>query len=615
MDKTGIIVISICVLLLGWWFVDQNKIAQQRAQYEAAHPVAVAAAVSNATATANAIVSMPAPAIVFDTNTPEQTLVLTNGRARYTFTSRGGGLKLIELLDYPQTVSARWKDSVTNASAAVTALNARTTVPALAILGDESLIGDGNFALTQTATGVRAEKSFSDGLHLVKNFQLSSNFLVLADVRIENTSDKPLNLPAQEFVVGTATPMDVDDNGQVEGAMWFNGETAVDQPLAWFAGGGMGCTRGAPRAEFSAGNGNVVWAAAHNQFFAMVAMPPTNEPAQQIVARPVTLPRFQNVGVVTNLAAPRGIQTALVYPAMTLSANAGFDRQIVFFAGPKEFRTLARVGENLNNHADQVMNFGSGFGSFWGVGTFFAKLLLSSMNGLHDLTGLGYGWTIVLITILIKALFWPLTAASTRSMKRMQALAPELAELKEKYKDDVQKLTSKQWELYKKNKVNPMSGCLPMVIQMPVFIGFFTMIRSAIELRGASFLWVADLSKPDTLFMIHGVTFIPIICTPEGLPFNLLPLLMGGAMLWQSHLTPPSPGMDPAQQKMMRWLPAMFILFLYNYSSGLALYWTVNNLLTVAQTKLTKSNISAAAAAPAGPATNPALTPASKKKK
>jgi YidC/Oxa1 family membrane protein insertase len=614
MDKTGIIVISICVLLLGWWFVEQNKIAQQRAQYEAAHPVAVAAAVSNATATANAIVSAPAPAVVFDTNAPEQTLVLTNGRARYTFTSRGGGLKLIELLDYPQTVSARWKDSVSNATTAVSALNARTTVPALAVLGDESLIGDGNFALAKTATGVRMDKSFPDGLHLVKNFQFSSNFLVLADVRIENTSDKPLNLPAQEFVVGTATPMDVDDNGQVEGAMWFDGTTAHDQPLAWFAGGGVGCTRGAPRPEFAAGGGNVVWAAAHNQFFAMVAMPPTNAPAQQIVARPVTLPRFQNVGVVTNLAAPRGIQTALVYPAMTLSANSGFDRQIVFFAGPKEFRTLSRVGEEMNNHADQVMNFGSGFGSFWGVGTFFAKLLLSAMNAVHDLTGVGYGWTIVLITILIKALFWPLTAASTRSMKRMQALAPQLAELKEKYKDDVQKLTSKQWELYKKNKVNPMSGCLPMVIQMPVFIGFFTMIRSAIELRGAHFLWVADLSKPDTLFMIHGVTFIPVICTPDGLPFNLLPLLMGGAMLWQSHLTPPSPGMDPAQQKMMRWLPAMFILFLYNYSSGLALYWTVNNLLTVAQTKLTRSNIPAAAA-PAGPATNPALTPASKKKK
>jgi YidC/Oxa1 family membrane protein insertase len=262
---------------------------------------------------------------------------------------------------------------------------------------------------------------------------------------------------------------------------------------------------------------------------------------------------------------------------------------------------------------DQVMNFGTGFASFWGVGTFFAKLLLSAMNGLHDLTHLGYGWTIVLITVLIKALFWPLTAASTRSMKRMQALAPELAALKEKYKDDVQKQTAKTWEIYKKNKVNPMSGCLPMVIQMPVFIGFFTMLRSAIELRGASFLWAADLSKPDTLFMIPGLTFIPILSTPEGLPFNLLPLLMGGAMLWQSHLTPASPGMDPSQQKMMRYMPLIFLLFLYNYSSGLALYWTINNVLTILQTKMTKNLV--VTPAPSGPTTNPALTPASKSKK
>ena len=114
---------------------------------------------------------------------------------------------------------------------------------------------------------------------------------------------------------------------------------------------------------------------------------------------------------------------------------------------------------------------------------------------------------IVLITVLLKVFFWPLTAASTRSMKRMQALAPEMKALKEKYKDDMQKFTQKQWELYRKHKVSPMSGCLPMVIQMPVFIGFFTMIRSAIELRGAHFLWVADLSKPDTLFMIPGTAF------------------------------------------------------------------------------------------------------------
>jgi len=552
---------------------------------------------------------------VFNTNAPEQTLTLTNGRTKYTFTTRGGGLKTVELLDYPQTISARWKGQITN-SASLATLNARVDLPVLAVVGDQELVGDGNFTLTKTATGVRMEKTLANGLRLIKNFQPTSNYLVNATVRMENTSDKPLLLPAQEFVVGTATPMDADDNGQVEGAMWCDGVTAVDQPLAWFAGSGFGCSPSAPKSEFRAGSGNVWWAAAHNQFFALVTMTKTNEPAQQMVARPVVLPRFQNVGVVTNQAAPKGIQTALVYPAMTLSANSGMDRNLVLFAGPKEYRTLARIGIEYNNHADQVMNFGSGFASFWGVGTFFAKLLLSAMNGVHDLTHLGYGWTIVLITVLIKLLFWPLTAASTRSMKRMQALAPELAELKVKYKDDVQKQTAKTWEIYKKHKVNPMSGCLPMLVQMPVFIGFFTMIRSAIELRGASFLWAADLSKPDTLFMIPGLSFIPIISTPEGLPFNLLPLLMGGAMLWQSHLTPASPGMDPTQQKMMRWLPAMFILFLYNYSSGLALYWTVNNLLTILQTKLTyRQKDPILATLPAGPATNPALTPVSKHKK
>jgi YidC/Oxa1 family membrane protein insertase len=613
MDKTGIIVVSLCGALLVWWFVEQNKTAKQQAEYARTHPVAVATNASAATTASanNSAISTPATPVIFDPSLPEQTLVLTNGKARYVFTSRGGGLKQVDLLAYPETISARWKGQITN-SASVAVLNARVDVPVLAVLGGESLIGDGNFALTKTATGVRAEKTFADGLRIVKNFSFSSNFLVNASVRLENGSDKALALPAQEIVVGTAAPMDADDNNFTSygGAMWCDGQTAVNEPLMMFTGGG--CSRSAPKLQLLAGSGNVFWAAAHNQFFALELMTRTNEPAPQMLARTVTLPLFQNVGVTNGMVAPKGIQTALFYAPGTLTANAALERNFVLFAGPKEYRVLAQVGEEFGNHADAVMNFGSGFGSFWGVGTFFAKLLLSAMNALHDLIGVGYGLTIVLITILIKLLFWPLTAASTRSMKRMQALAPQLAELKEKYKDDVQKLTSKQWELYKQNKVNPMSGCLPMVIQMPVFIGFFTMIRSAIELRGAHFLWAADLSKPDTLFMIHGITFIPFISTPDGLPFNLLPLLMGGAMLWQSHLTPASPGMDPAQQKMMRWMPAMFILFLYNYSSGLALYWTVNNLLTILQTKLTK-NINPLI--PAAPATNPALTPATKKKK
>ncbi|HEX9046521.1 MAG TPA: YidC/Oxa1 family insertase periplasmic-domain containing protein, partial [Verrucomicrobiae bacterium] len=287
MDKTGIIVVTLCALLLGWWFVEQNKYAKQQAEYARAHPVA--ATQTNANKSAEAPASTPAtptltPA-VFNTNAPEQFLVLTNAQARYTFTSRGGGLKLVELLDYPQTISARWtlkKGAQTNG---VASLNTMAPVPALAVIGDATWVGDGNFTLTKSAQGVRAEKAFTNGLRLVKEFRLSSNYLVYASMKLENTSGQTLNLPAQEIVVGTATPMDADDNGQGEGAMWCDGSKASDQPLAAFAGGGC-FMRSAPKSEIIAGSGNVVWAAAHNQFFALIGMP--QDKAQNMVARPVT---------------------------------------------------------------------------------------------------------------------------------------------------------------------------------------------------------------------------------------------------------------------------------------------------------------------------------------
>ena len=599
MDRTGIIVVTLCVVLLGVWFVHQNQIVQQQARYAATNQAAkaqsqFAAANSNAVSPpSNLTATMATP--IFDTNTPETLLAITNVRTRYTFTSRGGGLKSVELLDYPETISPRWKKKVTTrvTTDGVATLNMRAAMPVLAILGDASLMGDGNFTLTPTADGVRTEKSLANGLRLAKEFHLSSNYLVNAAVRLENVSDQPVALPAQEWVIGTATPMGPDDTSYTinEGAMWFNGTNVQDQSLARFSGSGFGCFRGTPHSEYLGGSNNVVWAAVHNQFFALMAMP--KERAAQMVAHTVSLPLYPNVEPVPGAPAPQGIQTALVYPTTTLAAHQAVERQIVFFAGPKEYRLLARIGDQFQNQADLVMQFGKFSG-------FFAKALLLAMNWLHDVTRLGYGGTIVLITVLIKVVFWPLTAASTRSMKRMQVLAPEMAALKEKYKDDMQKFTQKQWELYRKHKVSPVSGCLPMAIQMPVFFGFFTMIRSAIELRGARFLWIADLSKPDTLFMIPGTAF----------PFNLLPLLMGGSMLWQSHLQPPSPGMDPAQAKMMRYMPLMFLVFLYNYSSGLALYWTINNVLTIVQTKLTKMNQT-----PVSPATVSVLTPVSKKKK
>jgi YidC/Oxa1 family membrane protein insertase len=587
MDRTGIIVVTLCALLLGAWFIQEQKYQAHRPP-PAPSTGTVAPAAAPAPLAPAAAAALATPWFDPGAGAPETLITLTNAEARYTFSSRGGGLKSVQLSRYPDSIPLRWKKQMATNGYAL--LNSGASAPVLALLGDPGLVGDGNFTLTQTRAGLRAEKNLPGGLRLLKEFHLGSNYLLTATVSLENTSRQPIALPAQQWVVGTATPMGPDDAGLYLGAMWCDGTNSPqDCAVSYFSPSTTTffVFPRTPKTVYQEGTGNVAWAAVHNQFFTLMAMP--KEPAQQLVAVPVKLP----VLTATQSAPPEGVQAALLYSAQTLPAGQTVERNITLYAGPKEYRTLALIGDQFNNHADLVMKFG-----FFG---FFAKGLLLAMNWLHDATTLGYGWVIVLITVIIKVLFWPLTAASTRSMKRMQALAPEMAALKEKYKDDLQKFTQKQWEVYKKNKVSPLSGCLPMLIQTPIFIGFFTMIQSAIELRGAHFLWVADLSKPDTLFIIPGIDF----------PFNLLPLLMGASMLWQSLITPPAPGMDPAQAKMMRYLPLVFLVFLYNYSAGLALYWTVNNLLTILQTKLTK-NITVPA--PAAVTVSP-LTPLSKKKK
>ena len=159
----------------------------------------------------------------------------------------------------------------------------------------------------------------------------------------------------------------------------------------------------------------------------------------------------------------------------------------------------------------------------------------------------------------------------------MQLLQPQMKAIAEKYKDDPVKKNQKTMEFMKEHKVSPLGGCLPMLLQIPVFIGFYQMIQSAIELRGAPFLWACDLSQADTIAHLAGF------------PINPMPLIYGVTLLWSAQLTPPSPGIDPAQQKMMKYMPVMFLLFLYKMASGLTLYWTVQNLLTIAQMKLTKA--------------------------
>lgn len=596
MDRKTIIILVICFLLLLLWYPLVNKVYPPKplppgaTNAPSANLTTTNAPLSATPPSAPPHVEAPAtPWAAVNTNLPEQLLEVTNAEAHYTFTSRGGGLKLIELLKYPETVSERrGQHTPTNH---VATLDTFTPAPTLALLDGEAIQGDGIFQLTRTSNGVRAEKQLTNGLSIIKDFELSSNYLVLATVRLENRSERPLDLPAQQWFAGTATPMNAQDNGYAVGVMWYNGAKSQDIGASYFSSSGFACIPRTPPTEFRGGSNNVDWVAVHNQFFALAVMP--HQRASEVVVRKIELPppppeeiKFRTV------LHPVGYTAGFEYPGMTLASHEALTRQVAIYAGPKEYRTLATIASVFNNNVDAVMGFG-----FFGV---VSKGLLLWMNWLHSALALSYGWAIVVITLVIKVVFWPLTQASTRSAKRMQALQPQIKELQAKYKDDPVKQQRKMMEFWKENKINPMSGCLPTLIQMPVFFGFFFMIRTAIELRGASWLWVADLSRPDTLFYIPGINF----------PFNLLPLIMGATMLWQAQLTPPSAGMDPAQAKMMRYMPLMFMVFLYNYSAGLTLYWTVQNLLSILQAKLIRMQ----PASPA-PAKVPALTPPPKRRK
>jgi YidC/Oxa1 family membrane protein insertase len=524
-----------------------------------------------------------AAAVRAASSTPEQILTLSNADLVWHFTSRGGGMKDVDLTAYLSVI--RPPGQPIPETNQLVALNLDASLPVLALMGRD-LEGDEDFALTRNGDTVRAEKTLSNGLRVVKEFEISTNYLFKARVLLENTSSQALRVPDRELVIGTARAIGPLDDPTAVGTYWYNGVKSQNILDKWFANPTLGCFPGTPRWHYEEGASNVVWAAIHNQFFALAAVP--TPPAQEIVIDKIRVPPPDLTGPTNATSAylTNGYQTALVYPAEVIPPGKSVETAFVFYAGPKEYKRLAEIAQNMGNNLDLIMEFTGPFG-------FFSKFLLLSMNGLHA-AGLPYGLTIIVITIIIKLVFWPLTNASTKSQKRMQALQPQLKALTDKYKDDPVKRNEKTMEFYKQNKVSPLGSCLPTVLQLPVFFGFYYMLRGAIELRGAHFLWAFDLCQPDTVGRIAGF------------PINPLPLIMGATQLWQSHMMPPSPGMEPGQQKLMRWMPLLMIGFFYRMSSGLTLYWTVSNLLSILQLRFTTT---AAAPTPA-----PAPVPVKKKK-
>ena len=228
------------------------------------------------------------------------------------------------------------------------------------------------------------------------------------------------------------------------------------------------------------------------------------------------------------------------------------------FVGPQEERVLENVAPGLELVKD------------YGWLTILAKPIFWLLEKIHALVN-NWGWAIILLTVFIKLVFFPLSAASYKSMARMKEVQPRLLEMKERYKGEPQKLNQAMMEMYRKEKINPLGGCFPVLIQIPVFIALYWVLLASVEMRAAPWLgWIQDLSKPDTLF---GVWF--------GAPIGLLPILMAISMFIQTKLNPTPP--DPVQAKLMMLMPIVFSFMFFFFPAGLVLYWVVNNILSIAQ--------------------------------
>jgi YidC/Oxa1 family membrane protein insertase len=325
---------------------------------------------------------------------------------------------------------------------------------------------------------------------------------------------------------------------------WFN---ASSMPL-------LGIQMREARALYQEAREDVVWAGVASQYFCTIVT------AEKTKGTSAAATRFDTRRL--NEVPVYGIQGAVGMPGFQLTPGQSLEESFEIYAGPKDLSQLRKLGRGQ----EAVMNFGM-FG-------FVSEFLLWTMNKLNGVFH-SYAAAIIILTIIIKTLLWPIQNRATNQLRKMSLLTPKMTELREKYKDDPQKMNEEVMKLYREYGVNPFSGCVPMLIQIPIFFGFYAMLGSAIELRNSSFLWVQDLSQPDTVFRIGGF------------PVNVLPIVMAGSMIWQMAISPKSG--DAMQQRIFYFMPVIFLVFCYNYASGLALYWTTQNLFSIVQLYLTRN--------------------------
>jgi YidC/Oxa1 family membrane protein insertase len=485
---------------------------------------------------------------------------LSNEFITVTFTNHGGAIDSVALK----------KHLAVQGQPGLYTLNSVQAAPALSLRDFPGADLNTAFTLVSKTDTEVVYRATTESLEVTRRYLLAKapnrdDYQIRHETTFRNLTDKSLALPRAVFNLGTAAPLNPSDYGLYLSTGYYDGSDAHFVARGDLEGGGIlawfNLKDGTPPAYLDR-PASIKWATVKNQFFAMILSP--DEPGNGV--------RVERVKLDPHAPATDhriyGITGYAQFDLKPLAPGASSTFGANYFAGPKEYNRL-NTPEVFKHSEDKVMQFDSFFFNKIFFSGFFAPLLLRMMVFVHEFVP-SWGWAIVLTTLALKLIFLPLTLAASRSAKRMAKLQPHMQALREKYKDNPQKMQTETLRIFKENKVNPVGGCIPILITIPFFVGFFAMLQSTSELRFASFLWVQDLSAPDTVATILGI------------PLNIMPLLLGATTIIQMRLTP-TPSVDPAQQTMFKIMPWIFTLFCYNFAAGLALYSTVNGVFTIVQ--------------------------------
>jgi YidC/Oxa1 family membrane protein insertase len=523
---------------------------------------------------------------------PAATYVLENDHIKVTFTEAGGAIQTVTLKKFQARLHEPG-ELVFNQGASQPALGLAMSLPEGGDLGLPPVPVDARFTLLDAAhtnTSLSFHFLSRDGVEITRAYTISATgqdgdpYVIRHETRIANRGNGPL--PLTRLYINTGMVPPTPEAGSLAAQYldfgYYDGASARFISATQFSGspgmfGGLlpfGRQDAKPfiAAQMDPG-ADLQWVSVKNEFFAAVLTPESGIRGNGYFTQGVPLSVDGNLttGITGDLEVNLGILAPGQEKALALS----------YYVGPKEYVRLDQLGQRQ----DLVMEFG------WmgGLSKFLLLALIAIHSALvHVSPTWAWGWAIVFFTIGIKLLTFPLTQIQVRSAKRMSQIQKPLAEIREKYKDNPQKLQTEMMELFKKNKVNPAAGCLPLLIQLPIFFAFYAMLRTASELRFASFLWIHDLSAPDTVGHVFGMSL------------NILPLLMAATMSVQMRLTP-SPTTDNTQRKIFQLMPLIFVLSFYSMPAGMTLYWTCQNLFTIAQQMITNRMKDAPAATPPAP--------------